>query len=123
MSWSSQEAFLHVPDTAAALAEAFRLSDRAEGWPSRMDSSPASFVEEADRCGRVGAQRSRARGLGDLIPVVGFVVLSVEDLTEEWGVILEERFAMYRQLRGRRWQGLPAGDEEFYAAYGKLVEW
>ena len=30
---------------------------------------------------------------------------------------------MYRQLREEtRRQGLPAGDEEFYAAYGKLVE-
>jgi hypothetical protein len=23
----------------------------------------------------------------------------VEDLTDEWGVVLEQRFAMYRQLR------------------------
>jgi hypothetical protein len=45
------------------------------------------------------------------------------DETDEWGVILEERFAMYRQLREETLrQGLPAGDEEFYAAYGKLVE-
>ena len=50
-------------------------------------------------------------------------VLSVDDLTDEWGVILEERFAMYRELREETLrQGLPAGDEEFYAAYGKLVE-
>jgi hypothetical protein len=45
------------------------------------------------------------------------------DETDEWGVILEERFAMCRQLREETLrQGLPAGDEEFYAAYGKLVE-
>jgi hypothetical protein len=38
-------------------------------------------------------------------------------------MILEQRFAMYRQLREETLrQGLPAGDEEFYAAYGKLVE-
>jgi hypothetical protein len=59
----------------------------------------------------------------ELLPVAGFVVLSVEDLTDEWGVILEQRFAMYRELREETLrQGLPAGDEEFYAAYGKLVE-
>ena len=47
----------------------------------------------------------------------------MEDLTDEWGVILEQRFAMYRELREETLrQGLPAGDEEFYAAYGKLVE-
>jgi hypothetical protein len=48
---------------------------------------------------------------------------SVEDLTEEWSVILEQRFAMYRKLREETLrQGLPAGDEEFYLAYGQLVE-
>ena len=31
----SQEAFLHVPDKAAAVAEAFRLLQPARGWPSR----------------------------------------------------------------------------------------
>ena len=39
------------------------------------------------------------------------------------GRILEQRFAMYRRLREETLQqGLAAGDEEFYAAYGKLVE-
>src|SRR5215204_5846066 len=59
----------------------------------------------------------------ELLRRVGFVVRSVEDLTEQWGTILEERFAMYRKLREETLrEGLPAGDEEFYAAYGKLVE-
>ena len=53
----------------------------------------------------------------NLIQTVGFAVLSVDDLTDEWGIILEERFAMYRQLREETLrQGLPAGDEEFYVS-------
>jgi len=72
----------------------------------------------------LGAQTLQGvEGYRELLPVAGFVVLSVEDLTDEWGVILEQRFAMYRELREETLrQGLPAGDEEFYAAYGKLVE-
>ena len=59
----------------------------------------------------------------DLLHETGFTVRSVEDLTEEWGVVLEERFAMYGQLRDETLRaGLPAGDEAFYVAYGKLVE-
>ena len=72
----------------------------------------------------LGAQTLQSvEGYRELLSVAGFALLSVEDLTDEWGLILEQRFAMYRQLREETLrQGLPAGDEEFYAAYGKLVE-
>ena len=37
-----------------------------------------------------------------LVEGVGFSVLSVTDLTEEWRPILKERLAMYQRLRQKR---------------------
>ena len=38
-------------------------------------------------------------GYRHLLVRAGFAILSVDDLTEEWAVILRERFGMYRRLR------------------------
>jgi SAM-dependent methyltransferase len=122
----SQEAFLHVPNKAGALAEAFRLL-RPGGrlaftdWIVHRPLSP----EKAETMWRgIAAQTLQsAESYRDLLHGAGFVIRSGEDLTEEWGVVLEDRFAMYRQLREETLrQGLTAGDEEFYSAYRKLVE-
>jgi SAM-dependent methyltransferase len=122
----SQEAFLHVPDKAAALAEAFRLlgpSGRL-AFTDWIVHRPLA-AEEAEIMWRgLAAQTLQSvDGYRALVAGAGFVLRSAEDLTEEWGAILEERFAMYRKLREETVrQGLPAGDEDFYGAYGKLVE-
>ena len=119
----SQEAFLHVPDKAGALAG---YSDRVEGWPSPTGSFTGPSRRTRPRqCGEGWPPRrcKALRATATCSTAGGFIVRSVEDLTEEWGMILEQRFAMYRKLRQETLrQGLPAGDEEFYAAYGKLVE-
>jgi hypothetical protein len=53
---------------------------------------------------------------------IGFRNVTVEDLTADWGGILEERFAMYRKLREETARlGTPTGDEEFYRSYARLV--
>jgi hypothetical protein len=53
---------------------------------------------------------------------IGFRNVTIEDLTADWGRILEERFAMYCQLREENVRlGMPAGDEEFYRSYARLV--
>jgi hypothetical protein len=53
---------------------------------------------------------------------VGFRIISKNDLTTEWGRILEQRFAMYRKLREETIAlGTASGDEEFYRSYARLV--
>lgn len=50
-------------------------------------------------------------------------ILSVDDLTREWGVILAERLAMYRTLRAEAERaGTPPGHDAFHESYVRFVE-
>jgi Tripartite tricarboxylate transporter family receptor len=53
----------------------------------------------------------------------GFAILSVEDLTSDWAVILRQRLAMYQELRKEAQQAnTPAGHDAFYESYVRFVD-
>ncbi len=122
----SQEAFLHVPDKAAAVAAAYALL-RPGGrfcfsdWVAGGDLT----AEEADLLWRgLGAQTLQSPdGYAALLERSGFERLRADDLTAAWAVILEERRAMYERLRAETLAaGKPSGDQDFYDAYVLLVD-
>ena len=58
-----------------------------------------------------------------LVESVGFRVLSVKDLTDDWGPILKDRLAMYQRLREEaRQAGTPIGHDAFHQSYVRFVE-
>lgn len=122
----SQEALLHVPDKRAALAEAHRIL-RPGGRLAFTDWTVHRQLEAGDAealwRGIAAQALQSSASYREMLQDIGFQLIAEEDLTEQWGDILETRFAMYCRLREEAVAlGTPSGDDEFYRAYRRLVD-
>jgi sarcosine/dimethylglycine N-methyltransferase len=121
----SQESFCHLPDRNKALSEAFRILKTAgrvamTDWVSHqpLSGEDAQLMWE----GMAIQPLETIASYRDKAEAVGFRILSVTDLTEEWGPILRERLAMYQSLREEaRQAGTPMGHDAFYESYVRFV--
>ena len=121
----SQEAFLHVPDKARTLAEAYRIL-KSGGCLAFTDWIAHRSLSKADA--ELMWQGMAVANLYDLptyralIEKAGFTVTSVEDLTADWAEILKVRLAMYIKLRAEtQAAGTVSGHDAFYESYVRFV--
>jgi ubiquinone/menaquinone biosynthesis C-methylase UbiE len=122
----SQEALLHVPDKGHALREAFRILRRGGRLAFTDLIRHETLPEEDTKLLWDGMAMQSLQDPADyrrLLETAGFRVVSIEDLTAEWGPILTERLNMYLRMRSEaEASGTPAGDDAFYRAYVRFVE-
>ena len=122
----SQEALLHVPDKGRALAEAFRIL-RPGGRLAFTDWICHAPLSEADAAlmweGMAAQTLQSLPGYRSLLETVGFRVVALEDLTVDWGPILQQRLTMYQAIRREaEAAGTPVGHDAFHRSYVRFVE-
>jgi ubiquinone/menaquinone biosynthesis C-methylase UbiE len=122
----SQEALLHVPDKGKTIAEAYRIL-KTGGRLAFTDWAPDAPLSEADADlmwrGMAAQNLQSVSAYRALLEGAGFRLVSVDNLTKEWGVILAERLRMYQKLRQEAERaGTPPGHDAFHESYVRFVE-
>ncbi|HKQ26938.1 MAG TPA: methyltransferase domain-containing protein [Burkholderiales bacterium] len=121
----SQEALLHVPDKRKALAETYRVLKKGGrlAFTDWIEHRSLDATDSESMWRGIAAQSIQSFESYDrMLREIGYCCVFKNDLTAEWGTILEQRFAMYRKLREQTIAlGTPSGDEEFYRSYARLV--
>ena len=98
----SQEALLHVPDKAGALAECARVLIPGgrlafTDWVAGPRLSPGERRQLSEWMAAAGVKS--LEGYKGLLARAGFGAIEAEDLSDRWRAILRERLQMYRSLK------------------------
>lgn len=125
----SQEALLHVPDKARALAECFRVL-KPGGRIAFTDWIAGGALAEADRAmmwkGIAAQSVQTINQYLEILKGAGFAEVRVVNLSAMWVPVLRERLAMYRRMREetciRTGVDSHADYVAFYEAFVGLVE-
>ncbi len=122
----SQESFCHIPDHKRALSQAYRILRKGGrlAFTDWIAHKPLASVDAQLMWDGMSIQPLRnMQSYRTQVEAAGFDVISVTDLTSEWGPILKDRLAMYQRLRDEaRKAGTPMGHDAFHESYIRFVD-